>query len=53
MQGMLQLPTEDPDLEGKAVKLNFQRKEVLPVPTEDPDLQEKVIQRTQNDQRTN
>jgi len=38
---MLQLPTEDPDLEGKAVKLDFQRKEVLPVPTEDPDLQEK------------
>ena len=32
MQGMLQLPTEDPDLEGKAVKLNFQRKEVLPLP---------------------
>ena len=26
---MLQLPTEDPDLEGKVVKLNFLRKEVL------------------------
>ena len=32
LQGMLQLPTEDPDLEGKAVKLNFQRKVVLPLP---------------------
>ena len=53
MQGMLQLPTEDPDLEGKVVKQNFQRKEVLPLPTEDPDLQEKVIKRTQNDQSTN
>ena len=53
MQGMLQLPTEDPDLKVKAVRLNFQRKEVLPLPTEDPDLQEKVIQRTQNDQSTN
>ena len=53
MQGMLQLPTEDPDLEGKAVKVNFQRKEVLPVPTEDPDLQEKVIERTQNYRSTN
>ena len=50
---MLQLPTEDPDLEGQAAKLSFQRKEVLPLPTEDPDLQDKVIQRTQNDQSTN
>ena len=53
MQGMLQLPTEDPDLEGKAAKLSFQRKEVLPLPTEDPDLQEKVIQRTQSDHSPN
>ena len=53
MQVMLQLPTEDPDLEGKAVKINFQRREVLPLPTEDPDLQDKVIQGTQNDRSTN